>query len=175
MRCQGHACSRQKYNLVGRPSAVWQTRVQPQDIQVCVRRQTLRGRAACLDGPPVSCTGRRSFRFAIFRPIDRTATRHDTLRASAAYLERWIHATWARATEATEHARRTVVLTLVSDVAQRYVALRELDLDLAIARRTLASPSGSVPRRRSGGSRTSSPGASASASWWRGPSCCGRA
>ncbi len=40
---------------------------------------------------------------------------------------------------ATEDARRTVALTLGSDVAQSYFDLRELDLELAIARRTLES------------------------------------
>ncbi len=38
---------------------------------------------------------------------------------------------------ATEHARHTVVSTLVSDVAQNYLRLRELDLELSIAERTL--------------------------------------
>ena len=40
---------------------------------------------------------------------------------------------------ATEESRRAVVLSLVSDVAQAYLELRELDLDLDISRRTLAS------------------------------------
>jgi multidrug efflux system outer membrane protein len=40
---------------------------------------------------------------------------------------------------ATEEFRRTVVLTLVSDVARAYLALRELDLELEIAKRTVAS------------------------------------
>jgi multidrug efflux system outer membrane protein len=40
---------------------------------------------------------------------------------------------------ATEAARRFVVTTLVSDVATGYVALRELDLELEISRRTLAT------------------------------------
>lgn len=39
----------------------------------------------------------------------------------------------------SEESRRSVVLTLVSDVAQAYLELRELDLDLEISRRTLAS------------------------------------
>ena len=38
---------------------------------------------------------------------------------------------------ASEEARRTVVITLVSDVASAYFQLRELDLELEIARRTL--------------------------------------
>lgn len=40
---------------------------------------------------------------------------------------------------ASEEARRTVVMTLVSDVATAYFQLRELDLELEIARRTLES------------------------------------
>lgn len=40
---------------------------------------------------------------------------------------------------ATEEARRTVVITLVSDVAQAYFDLSDLDLELAITRRTLES------------------------------------
>jgi multidrug efflux system outer membrane protein len=39
----------------------------------------------------------------------------------------------------TEEGRRSVVLTLISDVATAYLQLRELDLDLEISRRTLAS------------------------------------
>ena len=39
----------------------------------------------------------------------------------------------------TEEGRRSVVLTLVSDVASAYLQLRELDLDLEISKRTLAS------------------------------------
>ena len=40
---------------------------------------------------------------------------------------------------ATEDFRRTVVLTLISDVARAYFELRELDLELEISRQTLAS------------------------------------
>jgi multidrug efflux system outer membrane protein len=40
---------------------------------------------------------------------------------------------------ATEDFRRTVILTLVGDVARAYLELRELDLELEISRRTLAS------------------------------------
>ena len=40
---------------------------------------------------------------------------------------------------ATEAGRRLVVTTLVSDVAATYFALRELDLELEISRRTLAA------------------------------------
>jgi multidrug efflux system outer membrane protein len=56
---------------------------------------------------------------------------------------------WGRLRRATEAARadllareesqRAVVLTLVSDVATAYLELRELDLDLEISKRTLAS------------------------------------
>jgi multidrug efflux system outer membrane protein len=40
---------------------------------------------------------------------------------------------------ASEEARRTVVTTLISDVATAYFRLRELDLELEIAKRTLES------------------------------------
>ena len=40
---------------------------------------------------------------------------------------------------ASEEGRRSVLLTLVSDVATGYLQLRELDLDLEISKRTLAS------------------------------------
>ena len=40
---------------------------------------------------------------------------------------------------ATEEARRALVLSLIGDVATAYLELRELDLDLDISRRTLAS------------------------------------
>ena len=40
---------------------------------------------------------------------------------------------------ATEEFRRTVVLTLVSDVARSYFTLRELDLELEISKRTLVT------------------------------------
>ena len=40
---------------------------------------------------------------------------------------------------ASEEGRRSVILTLVSDVATAYLQLRELDLDLEISQRTLAS------------------------------------
>jgi len=54
-----------------------------------------------------------------------------------------------RATEAaradllsTEDFRRTVILTLISDVARAYFTLRELDLEMEISRRTLATRAG---------------------------------
>jgi multidrug efflux system outer membrane protein len=40
---------------------------------------------------------------------------------------------------ATEDFRRTVILTLISDVARTYFTLRELDLEMEISRRTLAT------------------------------------
>ena len=38
---------------------------------------------------------------------------------------------------ATEQAQRGVLITLVADVAESYFTLRELDLELEIARRTV--------------------------------------
>jgi multidrug efflux system outer membrane protein len=55
---------------------------------------------------------------------------------------------------ASEEARRTVVTTLVSDVATAYFLLRELDLELEISRRTLESRRASlelVRTRETGG------------------------
>ena len=43
---------------------------------------------------------------------------------------------------ATEDFQRTVVLTLISDVARAYFTLRELDLEMEISRRTLATRAG---------------------------------
>ncbi len=71
---------------------------------------------------------------------------------------------WGRLRRATEAARadllasedvqRFVIMTLVSDVATAYFQLRELDLELEISRRTLASRQGSlrlVTARQQGG------------------------
>jgi NodT family efflux transporter outer membrane factor (OMF) lipoprotein len=55
---------------------------------------------------------------------------------------------------ATEEARRAVITTLVADVTQTYLAIRELDLELEIARRTrdLATESlRLIDARRTGG------------------------
>jgi multidrug efflux system outer membrane protein len=55
---------------------------------------------------------------------------------------------------ATEEARHVVMTTLVSDVATAYFQLRELDLELDISRRTLASRQGAlklVQLRQEGG------------------------
>ena len=43
---------------------------------------------------------------------------------------------------ATEDFRRTVILTLISDVARTYFTLRELDLEMEISRSTLATRAG---------------------------------
>jgi multidrug efflux system outer membrane protein len=58
---------------------------------------------------------------------------------------------------AADQARRAVVLTLVADVARTYVELRDLDLRLAIARRTLESrvEYRELARQRFEGGRTS--------------------
>lgn len=53
-------------------------------------------------------------------------------------LRRATESAWADLL-ASEEARRTVVTTMVSDVATAYFQLRELDLELEIARRTLES------------------------------------
>jgi multidrug efflux system outer membrane protein len=74
---------------------------------------------------------------------------------------------WGRLRRATEAARanllgadenrKAVVATLVSDVAAAYFSLRELDLELEIAKRTLATRQGSlslIQTRQSGGVAT---------------------
>lgn len=74
---------------------------------------------------------------------------------------------WGRLRRATEAARadllaadanrQTVVVTLVADVANTYFALRELDLELEIARRTIATRRESlrlIETRRRGGVAT---------------------
>lgn len=74
-------------------------------------------------------------------------SRFDVVRATADL--QWELDFWGRLRRATEAARadllareeseRAVVLLLVSDVATAYLELRELDLDLEISKRTLAS------------------------------------
>jgi multidrug efflux system outer membrane protein len=49
---------------------------------------------------------------------------------------------------ASEEARRTVVMTLVSDVATAYLRLRQLDLELETTRRNVASRRGSLQLAR---------------------------
>jgi len=78
----------------------------------------------------------------------------DTLQGTGGFDLSWEIDFWGRlrrASEAarddllaSEAARRFVVITLVSDVAANYFALRELDLQLEISRRTLASRQDSV-------------------------------
>jgi multidrug efflux system outer membrane protein len=75
------------------------------------------------------------------------ASKFDVISATADL--QWELDFWGRLRRATEAARsdllareesrRAVVLTLVSDVATAYLELRELDLDLEISKRTLAS------------------------------------
>ena len=75
------------------------------------------------------------------------ATKFDVLSATADL--QWELDFWGRIRRATEAAKsdmlsreenqRAVVLTLVSDVATAYLELRELDVDLEISKRTLAS------------------------------------
>jgi multidrug efflux system outer membrane protein len=74
-------------------------------------------------------------------------SKFDVLRATADL--QWEVDFWGRLRRATEAARadllareesqRAVILSLVSDVATAYLELRELDVDLEIAKRTLAS------------------------------------
>ena len=75
------------------------------------------------------------------------AAKFDVVTATATL--QWEVDFWGRIRRATEAARadllsreesrRAVILTLVSDVATAYLELRELDLDLEISKRTLAS------------------------------------
>jgi multidrug efflux system outer membrane protein len=73
---------------------------------------------------------------------------------------------------ASEEARRTVVTTLVSDVAAAYFQLRELDLELEISRRTLESRRASlrlVRTREEGGLHSSKCGRQSPSCIWRPP------
>ena len=101
----------------------------------------------------------RSFQFptadlSVTAPYDRQTGGNKTLNyenffpqggASVAWeLDLW--GRFRRATEAaradllaTEDFRRTVVLTLISDVARAYFTLRELDMEMEISKRTLAA------------------------------------
>ncbi len=101
----------------------------------------------------------RSFRFptadaAVAAPYERATggnkpPSHETFTPQGGFSVAWELDLWGRFERATEAARadllasedfrRTVVLTLVSDVARAYLELRELDLELEIARRTVAS------------------------------------
>ncbi len=87
-------------------------------------------------------------------PYDRTTggnkpPNYETFVPQGVFSVAWELDLWGRfqrATEAaradllaTEEFRRTVILTLVSDVARAYLELRELDLELEISRRTVAS------------------------------------
>jgi multidrug efflux system outer membrane protein len=84
-----------------------------------------------LSDPPQSFGASRSFQnwvvgFSMVWELDVFGRiRRETEAASAAYL-------------ATEMDRRAIYIALVADVAQFYFILRELDLELEIARRTLA-------------------------------------
>ena len=84
----------------------------------------------------------RSARSKHFPPFETSANQVDL--ALAWELDFW--GKYRRATEAaranllaTEWAHQAVISTLVSDVAAAYFQLRELDLQLEISRRTLAS------------------------------------
>jgi len=84
----------------------------------------------------------RSPRTSQFRPLESSANQVDL--SLAWELDFW--GKYRRATEAaranllaTQWAREAVISTLVSDVATAYFQLRELDLELEISRRTLAS------------------------------------
>jgi outer membrane protein, multidrug efflux system len=99
------------------------------------------------DGLPTISAGAQSFdqrsaRQKFFPAFDSSA--HQVDLSLAWDLDFW--GKYRRATEsarasllATQWAREAVISTLVSDVASAYFQLRELDLELEISRRTLAS------------------------------------
>jgi outer membrane protein, multidrug efflux system len=101
----------------------------------------------------------RSFQFptadaSVAAPYDRLTggskpPQYEAFSPQGGFSVAWELDLWGRFQRATEAARadllaseefrRTVVLTLVSDVARGYLALRELDLELDIANRSVAS------------------------------------
>jgi outer membrane protein, multidrug efflux system len=101
----------------------------------------------------------RSFQFptadaSVAAPYERLTggnrpPQYETFSPQGGFNVAWELDLWGRFQRATEAARadllaseefrRTVVLTLVSDVARAYLALRELDLELEIAKRSVAS------------------------------------
>jgi multidrug efflux system outer membrane protein len=90
----------------------------------------------------VQTSDQRSARAKLFPEFETSA--HEVNLSLAWDLDFW--GKYRRATEsaranllATEWSREAVITTLVSDVAAAYFQLRELDLELEIARRTLAS------------------------------------
>ena len=90
----------------------------------------------------VQTNDQRSARAKLFPEFETSA--HEVDLSLAWDLDFW--GKYRRATEsaranllATEWSREAVITTLVSDVATAYFQLRELDLELEIARRTLAS------------------------------------
>jgi multidrug efflux system outer membrane protein len=119
----------------------------------------LRATAARILQARAQMTVARSFQFPsvdanVAAPYDRAAggskpPNYESFSAQGGFSVAWELDLWGRFQRATEAARadllaseefrRTVVLTLVSDVARAYLQLRELDLELAIAKRTVAS------------------------------------
>jgi multidrug efflux system outer membrane protein len=142
----------------------WWKVFQDEQLQALVRtaleqNYDLRGAAARILQARSQVVIARSFQFptadlAVAAPYDRQTGGNKTPfyenffpqgGASVAWeLDLW--GRFRRATEAaradllaTEDFRRTVVLTLISDVARTYFTLRELDLEMEISRRTLTT------------------------------------
>jgi len=128
-----HAALRQNYDV-----RIAATRILQAQAQVGVTRAdqwpTINAGAQIVD--------QRSARAKLFPEFQTSA--HEVNLSLAWDLDFW--GKYRRATEsaranllATEWNREAVITTLVSDVAAAYFQLRELDLELEIARRTLAS------------------------------------
>ena len=133
-----HTALRQNYDV-----RIAATRILEAQAQVGITRA---------DGLPTISAGAQSFdqrsaRSKFFPAFDTSA--HEVDLSLAWELDFW--GKYRRANEsaratllATQWAREAVISTLVSDVAAAYFQLRELDLQLEISRRTLASRQNSL-------------------------------
>jgi outer membrane protein, multidrug efflux system len=142
----------------------WWTVFQDEQLQALVRtaleqNYDLRVAAARILQARSQVVIARSFQFptadlGVAAPYDRQTSgnktpNYETFLPQGGFSVAWELDLWGRfqrATQAaradllaTEEFRRTVVLTLISDVARAYFTLRELDLEMEISRHTLAT------------------------------------
>jgi multidrug efflux system outer membrane protein len=142
----------------------WWKVFQDEELQALIRtaleqNYDLRVTTARILQARAQVTVARSFQFPsvdanVAAPYDRAAggnkpPNYESFSPQGGFSMAWELDLWGRFQRATEAARadllaseefrRTVVLTLVSDVARAYLQLREFDLELEIAKRTVAS------------------------------------